>query len=62
MVAALLLAGFVTIEARTRNAMFDLALLRDRSFVAVLLAGLLLTFAAFTTLTYTSIWLQSCWD
>ncbi|MGW3605364.1 MFS transporter [Micromonospora sp. NPDC005161] len=58
-VAALLLAGFVAIEARTRHAMFDLALLRNRSFVAVLLAGLLLTFAAFTTLTYTSIWLQS---
>ncbi|SCF06074.1 drug resistance transporter, EmrB/QacA subfamily [Micromonospora coriariae] len=58
-VAALLLAAFVAIEARTRHAMFDLALLRNRSFVAVLLAGLLLTFAAFTTLTYTSIWLQS---
>ncbi|MET8306725.1 MFS transporter [Micromonospora sp. NPDC005173] len=57
--AALLLAGFVAIEARTRHAMFDLALLRNRSFVAVLLAGLLLTFAAFTTFTYTSIWLQS---
>ncbi|MGQ5261408.1 MFS transporter [Micromonospora sp. ZYX-F-536] len=57
--AALLLAGFVVIEARTRHAMFDLTLLRNRSFVAVLLAGLLLTFAAFTTFTYTSIWLQS---
>ncbi|MFC4019229.1 MFS transporter [Micromonospora sp. GCM10011542] len=57
--AAVLLAGFVAIEARTRHAMLDLALLRNRSFVAVLLAGLLLTFAAFTTFTYTSIWLQS---
>ncbi|WP_406080848.1 MFS transporter [Micromonospora sp. NBC_00858] len=57
--AALLLAGFVAIEARTRHAMFDLALLRNRSFVAMLVAGLLLTFAAFTTFTYTSIWLQS---
>ena len=39
--------------------MLDLALLRNRSFVGVLLAGLLLTFAAFSAFTYTSIWLQS---
>ncbi|MGW4462083.1 MFS transporter [Micromonospora sp. NPDC004704] len=57
--AVALLAGFVAFESRSPYAMFDLALLRNRSFVAVLLAGLLLTFAAFATFTYTSIWLQS---
>ncbi|WP_405096477.1 MFS transporter [Micromonospora sp. NBC_01412] len=57
--AAVLLAVFVAFEARSRHAMFDLALLRNRSFVGVLLAGFLLTFAAFATFTYTSIWLQS---
>ncbi len=39
--------------------MLDLALLRNRSFVGVLVAGVLLTFAAFSAFTYTSIWLQS---
>jgi MFS family permease len=57
--AAVLLAVFALVEARSRHAMFDLALLANRSFVGVLLAGLLLTFAAFATFTYTSIWLQS---
>ncbi|MFI6761729.1 MFS transporter [Micromonospora sp. NPDC050417] len=57
--AGLLLAGFVAIETRSRHAMFDLGLLRNRSFVGVLLAGLLMTFAAFAVFTYTSIWLQS---
>ena len=57
--AVVLLAVFVAFESRSRHAMFDLALLRNRSFVGVLLAGLLLTFAAFATFTYTSIWLQS---
>ena len=57
--AVVLLAVFVTFESRSRHPMFELALLRNRSFVVVLLAGLLLTFAAFATFTYTSIWLQS---
>jgi MFS family permease len=39
--------------------MLDLALLRNRSFAGVLLAALVLTFAAFASFTYTSIWLQS---
>jgi len=56
---AVLLALFVLIEARTREPLLDLELLRNRAFVAVLLAGLLLTFAAFAAFTYTSIWLQS---
>jgi EmrB/QacA subfamily drug resistance transporter len=57
--AALLLATFVWIESRSTHALFDLALLRNRSFVGVLVAGVLLPFAAFAAFTYTSIWLQS---
>ncbi len=57
--AAVLLAVFVGIESRSPHAMLDLALLRNRSFVGVLVAGVLLTFAAFSAFTYTSIWLQS---
>ncbi|WP_329109721.1 MFS transporter [Micromonospora sp. NBC_01699] len=57
--AAVLLTVFVLVESRSRHAMFDLTLLGNRSFVGVLLAGALLTFAAFATFAYTSIWLQS---
>jgi EmrB/QacA subfamily drug resistance transporter len=57
--AAVLLAVFAAFEARTQHPVLDLALLRNRAFVGVLLAGFLLTFAAFATFTYTSIWLQS---
>jgi MFS family permease len=39
--------------------MFDLALLRNRSFVGVLIAALFMSFSAFAALTYASIWLQS---
>ncbi|GAA2354344.1 MFS transporter [Catellatospora methionotrophica] len=59
LLAALGLAAFAVLQARSPHPMLDLALLRNRAFVAVLLAGLLLTFAAFATFTYTSIWLQS---
>ncbi|MGC0415320.1 MFS transporter [Embleya sp. AB8] len=57
--SVLAVAAFVVIELRSEHAMFDLALLRNRSFVGVLLAGFLLTFAAFAAFSYTSIWLQS---
>jgi predicted MFS family arabinose efflux permease len=57
--AAVFLAAFVAAESRSRHALLDLALLRNRSFVGVLVAGLLMTFAAFAAFTYTSIWLQS---
>jgi EmrB/QacA subfamily drug resistance transporter len=57
--SVVLLAVFVVIEQRTDHAMLDLALMRNRSFVGILLAGLLLTFAAFASFTYVSIWLQS---
>jgi len=56
---AVLLAAFVLLEARSAHPMFDLALLRNRRFVGVLGGGMLLTFAAFSAFTYTSIWLQS---
>ncbi len=57
--SAVLVAVFVAVERRTPHAMLDLDLLRRRSFVGVLIAGVLLTFAAFAAFTYTSIWLQS---
>ncbi|GAA2659192.1 MFS transporter [Paractinoplanes durhamensis] len=58
-VAGLALAAFALIERFGKNPMFDLALLRNRSFSGILTAGLLVNFAAFAAFTYTSIWLQS---
>jgi EmrB/QacA subfamily drug resistance transporter len=58
-VAVLAFAGFVVIEWRSPHAMFDLGLLRNRSFTGILIAALLVNFAGFAILTYTSIWLQS---
>jgi len=57
--SALALAAFVLVERRSPDAMLDLALLRNRSFVGILVASLLVNFAAFAAFTYTSIWLQS---
>jgi EmrB/QacA subfamily drug resistance transporter len=57
--APVLLIAFVVVERRLARPMLDLDLLRNRSFVGVLVAGLVLTFAAFASFTYTSIWLQS---
>ena len=57
--SVLAFAAFLLIEARSDHAMVDLALFSSRSFVGTLLAALLLNIAAFATLTYTSIWLQS---
>jgi EmrB/QacA subfamily drug resistance transporter len=54
-----LLAVFVVVELRSDHSMLDMRLLRNRSFVGILIAALLLTFAAFAYFTYTSIWLQS---
>jgi EmrB/QacA subfamily drug resistance transporter len=55
----LLLIVFLAIETRSGQPMLDLALMRNRSFVGILLAATLLTLAAFASFTYTSIWLQS---
>ena len=61
-----LLAGFVTavmifilVELRRRDPMLDLGLLRNRSFTVLLVAGGLLSAAAWAPMTYTSLWLQS---
>jgi EmrB/QacA subfamily drug resistance transporter len=50
---------FFVIEARSKSAMLDLSLLRNKAFVGILIASLLVNFAAFSSFTYTSIWLQS---
>ena len=47
------------IERRSDHALLDLGLFRNRSFVGVMMAALLINFAAFAYFTYTSIWLQS---
>jgi EmrB/QacA subfamily drug resistance transporter len=57
--APVLLVVFVVVELRTAAPMLDMALVRNRSFAGVLLAGIVLNFAAFASFTYTSIWLQS---
>lgn len=58
-ISAVALALFVLVEARSSHAMLDLSLLRNRSFTGILIASLLVNFAAFAAFTYTSIWLQS---
>jgi EmrB/QacA subfamily drug resistance transporter len=57
--SAVALGLFVLVEARSDHAMLDLSLLRNRSFAGILIASLLVNFAAFAAFTYTSIWLQS---
>jgi EmrB/QacA subfamily drug resistance transporter len=56
---AVLLAAFVAVEWFGSDPMLDLGLFRRRSFVGLMVGALLLNFAAFAGLTYTSIWLQS---
>lgn len=57
--AGLLLAAFVGVEARADHPMIDLHLTRNGAFVGVMVGALLLTFSAFGSYAYTSIWLQS---
>lgn len=57
--AAVSLAAFLVIESRSRQAMLDLALFTNRSFVGTIIAALLINFTAFAALTYSSIWLQT---
>lgn len=57
--AVVALVVFVIVEKRSTDPIFDLALLRVRSFVGVLIAAAALFFAAFAVLMYTSIWLQA---
>ncbi|MFC1419755.1 MFS transporter [Streptacidiphilus cavernicola] len=57
--AVVALLAFALVELRSGNPLLDLGLLRNRSFVGLTAAALLLNAAAFAHLTYTSIWLQS---
>jgi EmrB/QacA subfamily drug resistance transporter len=57
--APLLAFVFVLVEIGKPQPMLDLALLRNGRFVGILLGGMIMTFAAFSSFTYTSIWLQS---
>ncbi|SDP95606.1 MFS transporter [Lentzea jiangxiensis] len=57
-----LLALFIVVELKVPQPMLDLGLMRNRSFVGVLLAAFFMSFSAFAAVTYTSIWLQSVRD
>ncbi|GLY97926.1 MFS transporter [Actinoplanes sp. NBRC 103695] len=59
LLSAVALAVFVAWERRDPHPMLDLSLLRNRSFTGILIASLLVNFAAFASFTYTSVWLQS---
>jgi len=58
-VAVVALVVFVVAERRVANPMLDLALLRNGSFTTLLVAGALLSAAAWAGMTYESLWLQS---
>jgi EmrB/QacA subfamily drug resistance transporter len=53
------LAGFVAIEARSSAPLLDLALLRNGPLAGILIAAVLYSAAAFASLVYASIWLQT---
>ncbi|MBB3675777.1 MFS transporter [Modestobacter versicolor] len=55
----LVLAGWVVVEARRSDPMLDVGLFRSRSFTGIMLGALLLNAAAFASLIYMSLWLQS---
>ncbi|MFF0487833.1 MFS transporter [Nocardia sp. NPDC004068] len=57
-VGVLAVVGFAVIESRSAAPMFPLALLRNREFVATLLAAAGLSFAAFAASPFLSLWLQ----
>ncbi|MGT2425826.1 MFS transporter [Amnibacterium kyonggiense] len=50
---------FLAIERRTPSPMVDLELLRNRTFTGVLIVATLVNAAAYVSLTYGSIWMQS---
>jgi EmrB/QacA subfamily drug resistance transporter len=58
-IAVAALAVFISVERRRQNPMLDLSLLRNASFTAILVAGALLSAAAWAAMTYESLWLQS---
>ena len=53
------IAAFIIAELRNANPMLDLSLLKNRSFTAMLIAGALLSAAAWAGMAYESLWLQS---
>jgi len=57
--AAVALVVFVLVERRREHPMLDLALLRNAPFTTLLVAGALLSAAAWAGLTYESLWLQT---
>lgn len=58
-VTAVALVVFTGVERRRRDPMLDLSLLRSRPFTAMLIAGALLSAAAWASMAYLSLWLQS---
>jgi EmrB/QacA subfamily drug resistance transporter len=58
-VATVAIAGFVLAERTSRDPMLDLGLLRNGTFSGLLIAGALLSAAAWAGMTYQSLWLQS---
>src|ERR1700744_3222728 len=58
-VAVLAVAAFVVTERRSAAPMLDLSLLKNPVFTAMILAGALLSAAAWAAMTYQSLWLQS---
>ena len=58
-VAAVAIAAFVLAERTVRDPMLDLALLRNGTLSGLLIAGALLSAAAWAGMTYQSLWLQS---
>ena len=57
--SVMMLIAFLVWESRSDHPMLDLGLLRKRVFAGSLIAGFVLSAAAFAYLTYASIWLQS---
>jgi EmrB/QacA subfamily drug resistance transporter len=55
----LVLAAWVLVERRREAPMLDVRLFRSRSFSGIMLGGLLLNAAAFSSNLYVSLWLQS---
>jgi EmrB/QacA subfamily drug resistance transporter len=58
-VTVVAVVAFVVAERHNSAPMLDLRLLRNRTFTAMLLAGALLSAAAWAGMTYQSLWLQS---
>ncbi|MEJ3651785.1 MFS transporter [Actinomycetes bacterium KLBMP 9759] len=58
-IGALALTGFVAHELRTDHPAFDVRLLKEPAFTALLVAGTALNAAAFGMLPFASVWMQS---